>query len=616
MVEDEPTDFVWSSIAGATAYDLQFDSDAPIEVSETTWNLVSDALGEHSWKVRGKNEWGDGPWSAEWTFSIVPLERPLTREAAMFVVPCLIGNIDADIPAIIGKASANGFDKIYIQVFESTAPQAGRFMIVDETNGSMPGSSLDYVTLSTLVEQAHASGIQVIGVLACFPDTTCSGDATDVSPDTPSHSSYLVDSVIDYLLYSFDEEGRDIYDLDGIGLDYVRYAGPPAVSSNVTAFVTSARMKCVKTDLHAFIACWPDLVEQGSPYTGNWKSYTALVDAADTQVGQNWPDLAAHLDYAVAMTFAAEGGVYDLQLIEEYADTTLSMLDSAIVVSGNLECRAISGVQTWDARENPDCTGDVVSMTTPASIRASIMGGVAGKADGYFSFRYATAVPDYGACFVYSSPEDWWAELQAFNTPAGDLPIGVISAGQDGGEVTFDAGGSHDGQTPAGALEVRWDWEYEEGSLDWDTGWSTDKVTSHTYSDGHQGIAAVEIRDQHGHSDIAIVHLDIDASAIHLVEEPGTVREVYLSQGVPSPFGSTTRVEFGQPAAGRISLEIFDLMGRVVRTMFRGELLGAGRYSVTWDGRDSSGELVSQGMYFYRLNAGHRSLQRRLVFLR
>jgi hypothetical protein len=65
------TIFSWSAVSGATSYDLQFDSDTPISVPETSWNLVSSTLGVHSWKVRAMDGSGAGPWSSIRIFTIV-----------------------------------------------------------------------------------------------------------------------------------------------------------------------------------------------------------------------------------------------------------------------------------------------------------------------------------------------------------------------------------------------------------------------------------------------------------------------------------------------------------------------------------------------------------------
>jgi len=74
-----------------------------------------------------------------------------------------------------------------------------------------------------------------------------------------------------------------------------------------------------------------------------------------------------------------------------------------------------------------------------------------------------------------------------------------------------------------------------------------------------------------------------------------------LYQNVPNPFNPTTTTRYDVPAGGgRVSLVIYDVNGRVVRTLVdRADEPGA--KSVVWDGMDEKGVAVSSGVYFYRL---------------
>ncbi len=63
-----------------------------------------------------------------------------------------------------------------------------------------------------------------------------------------------------------------------------------------------------------------------------------------------------------------------------------------------------------------------------------------------------------------------------------------------------------------------------------------------------------------------------------------------------------------------MSLAVYDASGRRVRTLAAGEW-PAGEQSVRWDGRDESGDRVGAGLYFVRLQAGGRVLQRRIALL-
>lgn len=54
--------------------------------------------------------------------------------------------------------------------------------------------------------------------------------------------------------------------------------------------------------------------------------------------------------------------------------------------------------------------------------------------------------------------------------------------------------------------------------------------------------------------------------------------------------------------SGRVSVEIFTVQGRKVRTLADREM-SAGRHEMAWDGRDASGMRMPSGIYFYRVTA-------------
>ncbi|MDH4038530.1 MAG: T9SS type A sorting domain-containing protein [Candidatus Krumholzibacteria bacterium] len=94
--------------------------------------------------------------------------------------------------------------------------------------------------------------------------------------------------------------------------------------------------------------------------------------------------------------------------------------------------------------------------------------------------------------------------------------------------------------------------------------------------------------------------------------------EFALMQNRPNPFNPTTTIEYAIPASAsslRVSVSVFDVAGRLVRTLVdRTE--APGLHSVVWDGRDDRGVAVSSGVYFYRINAGSFRADRKMVLLK
>jgi agmatine deiminase len=87
---------------------------------------------------------------------------------------------------------------------------------------------------------------------------------------------------------------------------------------------------------------------------------------------------------------------------------------------------------------------------------------------------------------------------------------------------------------------------------------------------------------------------------------------VRLLPAKPNPFRDQTTFSFELKYADRVSLGVYDVQGRMVRSLLHG-WTEAGRHEIRWDGRDASGADAPAGTYFYRLQAGDVSHSRKVV---
>jgi len=94
-----------------------------------------------------------------------------------------------------------------------------------------------------------------------------------------------------------------------------------------------------------------------------------------------------------------------------------------------------------------------------------------------------------------------------------------------------------------------------------------------------------------------------------------TAGESVLRGAAPNPFNPTTVLRFDLAAAGPVELKLFDVKGRLVRTLTDG-YREAGVHEVRWDARNDDGQHVASGTYYARLVAAGESRVRPLVLVK
>jgi hypothetical protein len=89
-----------------------------------------------------------------------------------------------------------------------------------------------------------------------------------------------------------------------------------------------------------------------------------------------------------------------------------------------------------------------------------------------------------------------------------------------------------------------------------------------------------------------------------------------LLDNVPNPFNPRTTIIFELPRSEAVHLRVFDVSGRLVRTLLKGEHLGAGQHRTVWQGKDEAGRPVPAGIYLYTLEAGGFSETKRMMLVK
>ena len=88
-----------------------------------------------------------------------------------------------------------------------------------------------------------------------------------------------------------------------------------------------------------------------------------------------------------------------------------------------------------------------------------------------------------------------------------------------------------------------------------------------------------------------------------------------LSQNYPNPFNPSTAIKYDVPVQSLVTLNIYDALGRLVRSLVS-EVKDAGRYTISWNGRNNYNEPVASGFYIYRIKAGNFSAVKKMLMLK
>ena len=101
------------------------------------------------------------------------------------------------------------------------------------------------------------------------------------------------------------------------------------------------------------------------------------------------------------------------------------------------------------------------------------------------------------------------------------------------------------------------------------------------------------------------------------VEDEGQLPAVSgLNNCYPNPFNPQTTVEFSLAGSSQVELAVYDLKGRLVAHLIKGEAMTQGVYEATWRGRNQSGAEVAGGVYLFRLKIGQAVFNHRVTLIK
>jgi len=213
--------------------------------------------------------------------------------------------------------------------------------------------------------------------------------------------------------------------------------------------------------------------------------------------------------------------------------------------------------------------------------------------------------------------------------PGGLRQLSIGDADQDGKPNLYIAGHYN---------EAVFDWEYNGGNLDDVGSYSQtmifmDDTTDNFTPNNDQGKVRVAKLfsgdiDNDGNGDVIFSSASFatDKPQLFMVEHEEEVivvnidhndsdiipNKVSLEQNFPNPFNPATAFQYNLAESGIIELTITDIIGRKVTTLISG-YQRSGNHNVLWTGKDSNGNQVPSGIYFYNLKSGSNIITKKMT---
>ena len=94
-----------------------------------------------------------------------------------------------------------------------------------------------------------------------------------------------------------------------------------------------------------------------------------------------------------------------------------------------------------------------------------------------------------------------------------------------------------------------------------------------------------------------------------------TPKKYTIKQNYPNPFNTSTKIEYSYQYDFKIKISIYNILGKKVITLVDERKL-AGNYQVTWNGKNSDGEIVPSGIYFYKTELDNVTKLMKMVFVK
>lgn len=356
---------------------------------------------------------------------------------------------------------------------------------------------------------------------------------------------------------------------------------------------------------------WSTLLASDLDYNWNIRVYVADADGREYVLGelpQNDQIMSGTLSANTVRGTRASGyRVYrDAIMIDEVSPATLTYTDNN--VEGGMHSYYVTAM--YDANESPASNTEIVFVMPDMSGETYYDDGTAEQGLNVGSSRTMAVLHDW-----FNTPVTLkYAKVYVHEARPSSIIVRAHAVGADGmpgdnlGQVQY----------PASSVVVGWnyipfpaDFVIEDGrfflvimetpnasSIGVDTG---------SVGQSYVNLSAGWVPYETGEIMIrAIVYTGSDN------EDGVAVAPRLAASNYPNPFNPTTTIAYSVPETGMTSVKVFNLKGQMINTLVNKEV-AAGSQSITWNGKDASGNAVASGLYFVRVENSGKAVTRKML---
>ena len=223
-----------------------------------------------------------------------------------------------------------------------------------------------------------------------------------------------------------------------------------------------------------------------------------------------------------------------------------------------------------------------------------------------------------------SSMEDYVHFIEMADCSPSNLIGDSISMWVEGTDLFLDlvftqwTGGGSGGGVAYSRSVVTPEWlavGQSEGTIEPGDSTEVEFIINTSLLEDNQGVAYIQISSNDPATPQKTIRVVVDPPSLDS-DDGQEIPEVYaLYQNYPNPFNPTTIIRYALPKTSAVKLTVFDISGREVTTL-QDAIKSPGIYEVLWSGMNQSGNQLSTGVYFVRLQAGDYSQAIKMVYLR